>query len=94
MKQSDERESKKFHLALLNPLCLIEEQSTDLEESLKALKNYNPQEFYLENTYVDALDSYSSWRVAKILEIKDNIAKVNFDGWSHKWDEVTTPPSQ
>jgi hypothetical protein len=62
--------------------------SSSLNESLNILKNFNPKSLYIVNSYVDALDSYSTWRVAKILEINGEYAKLNFDGWSHKWDEV------
>lgn len=68
---------------------VIENQGSDLEESLKNLKTYVASEYYHENSYVDAFDSFSTWRVGKILKIKDRVATVNFDGWSHKWDEVT-----
>lgn len=61
--------------------------SSSLNESLNILKNFNPKSLYIVNSYVDALDSYSTWRVAKILEINGEYAKLNFDGWSHKWDE-------
>ena len=68
-------------------LNTTEELST-LAQSINALKNFNPKTNYQLDTYVDACDSYSTWRVAKILNIKDDVAKVNFDGWSGKWDEV------
>lgn len=72
----------------------LQDQATDLEESLKSLKSYIPHEYYVENSYVDAMDSYSTWRVGKIMEVKDKIVKVNFDGWSHKWDEVNHPSTK
>ncbi len=55
---------------------------------LAKLNSYDPREYYVKDCYVDVLDAYSTWRIGKILEIKDNIATVNMDGWSHKWNEV------
>ncbi len=64
------------------------EELTTLAQSINALKSLNPKTNYQLDTYVDACDSYSTWRVAKIVTLKDDVAKVNFDGWSSKWDEV------
>jgi len=64
------------------------EEQNSLTQSINALKSFNPRAQYQVNTYVDALDTYSTWRIAKILQIKDEIALVNYDGWSSKWDEV------
>ena len=64
------------------------EEQNSLTQSINALKSFNPRTHYQVNTYVDALDTYSTWRIAKILQIKDEIALVNYDGWSSKWDEV------
>ena len=59
-----------------------------LNESIQLLKNYNPMHSYIPNHYVDVIDSYSSWRISKIIDIKDDAVLVNFDGWSTKWNEV------
>ena len=65
------------------------EESNSLTQSLNALKTFNPRSTYQVDTYVDAVDSYSTWRVAKILAVtKDDAARLNFDGWASKWDEV------
>lgn len=64
------------------------DQPNQFNETLNTLKNFNPRSLYTLNSYVDALDSYSTWRIGKILEINGEYAKLNFDGWSHKWDEV------
>jgi hypothetical protein len=64
------------------------DQSNSLSDSANALKNLNFRTLYVLNSYVDALDSYSTWRIGKILELNGDYAKLNFDGWSHKWDEV------
>jgi hypothetical protein len=58
----------------------------------KAKPKYEPIDFYQKNTYVDCKDSVNAWCVARILERCDDdfTLKINFDGWSHKWDEVST----
>lgn len=55
----------------------------------KPKKKFDPIDFYLKDTYVDCKDSVNSWCLAKILERcdDDRTLRVNFDGWSHKWDE-------
>ena len=64
------------------------DQISPLQSSLNALRTINFRNLYTVSSYVDALDSYSTWRVSKILDINSEYATVNFDGWSHKWDEV------
>ena len=64
------------------------EAKQTLAESLEILKSYDPKSHYAVDSYIDAQDSFSSWRVGKILEINNDFLKINFDGWSHKWDEV------
>ena len=56
----------------------------------RAKAKFNPLDSYQKNTYVDCKDSINSWCVAKILERCDDdcTLKINFEGWSHKWDEV------
>jgi len=57
----------------------------------KPKKKFDPIDFYLKDTYVDCKDSVNNWCLARILERcdDDRTIKVNFDGWSHKWDEVS-----
>ena len=64
------------------------EESNSLLQSINAIKTYNPKIAYVTDNYVDAYDSNFTWRVAKILQVKGEIATVNFDGWSNKWNEV------
>lgn len=56
----------------------------------KPKKKYEASDYFLKDTYVDCKDSVNSWCVGRILERceGDHTIKVNFDGWSHKWDEV------
>lgn len=68
-------------------------QVFDNENSTKKDRNkakYNPIDHYQKNTYVDCKDSVNAWCVAKILERCDDdcTLRINFDGWSHKWNEV------
>jgi len=54
-------------------------------------KKYDPVDYCQPGTYLDAKDSVNSWCMAQIIERcdSDNTLKINFDGWSHRWDEVT-----
>ena len=56
----------------------------------KPKEKFEPIDYYLKNTYIDCKDSVNNWCLGKILErSNDNrTIKVNFEGWSHKWDEV------
>jgi len=56
----------------------------------RAKPKYNPTDYYQKNTYVDCKDSVNAWCVAKILERCDDdcTIRINFDGWSQKWNEV------
>jgi len=56
----------------------------------KPKKKYEPIDFYLKDTFVDCKDSVNNWCLGRVLERceDDHTLKVNFDGWSHKWDEV------
>lgn len=51
---------------------------------------YNFSEYLVKGAFIDAKDSVGSWCLAQIVERddSDDTIKVNFDGWSHKWDEV------
>ncbi len=63
-----------------------------MDKSLnKSKKKVDIREFLILNKYLDARDSVDTWRVAQILDInyEDSIITINFDGWSHKWDEVS-----
>lgn len=64
------------------------DNTNDLAASLAAYKLYNPRDYYVLGSYIDCFDSFSSWRVGKILEVDGDNVKVNFDGWPHKWNEV------
>ncbi len=57
----------------------------------KPKKKYEPIDFYLKDSYVDCKDSVNSWCLARILERcdDDHTLKINFDGWSHRWDEAS-----
>ena len=34
------------------------------------------------------MDKDNSWRVGKITDQQNDMIKVEFDAWSHNWDEV------
>jgi len=45
-------------------------------------------EIFSLNSYVDAKDSKGIWRLAKILDKKDDLIFLSFDGWSSKRNKV------
>jgi hypothetical protein len=67
---------------------VISYTNNDLSTSLAAYKLYTPRDYYLLGSYIDCFDSFSSWRVGKIIEVDGDNVKVNFDGWPHRWNEV------
>lgn len=69
------------------------DNGNELATSLAAYKLYVPKDYYTLGSYIDCFDSFSSWRVGKIIEIDGDNVKVNFDGWPHRWDEVYLFPS-
>ena len=58
---------------------------------LRPKKKLEMIDYLNKDAFVDAKDHVGEWRVGQIMEIdkRDNTAKVHFDGWSAKWDEVT-----
>lgn len=69
----------------VSPEIQTKNQLLDLSNKLK---NYNPSQYFTIGSFIDALDNNKSWRVAKIIEINDEIATLSFDGWSNKWNEM------
>lgn len=67
----------------------MSEPQDHFSESLAKLKLFDHKKLYEKGRFVDVYDSNSTWRVAKIDLINDEIVKLFFDGWSHKWDEVS-----
>jgi len=65
-----------------------EPSKLSLSDAVQKLKLYNPLQYFTEGALIDAMDNNSSWRVARINQIKNEIAALTFDGWSSKWDEV------
>ena len=59
-----------------------------LTDCVQKLKSYDPTQYFTEGALVDVMDNNKSWRVARITQIKNDIATLSFDGWSSKWDEV------
>jgi len=69
-----------------------------MEEKIKSeideinQKLLNPMNFKTDNfhmgLYCDVLDSSKNWCVGQILEKKENVVKVHFEGWSDKHDTV------
>ena len=49
-------------------------------------------DIYKEEDFIDAKDNQGDWRVGYIVHKMDHLKtfKVRFDGWSSKYDEVTS----
>ena len=62
-----------------------------MDKKLEYLKKYNYLTGYDEGRFIDAQDSVNTWCLSSICQIIDpkNI-KVHYDGWSSKWDMVST----
>ena len=60
-----------------------------LDEKKKALDAYNNADYYTKGSYVDAQDTTNQFIMAKIVNIKGTDVRVNYDGWSDKWDYVS-----
>ena len=58
-----------------------------INEKITKLKNFNI-DFFLIGNYVDTIDEANKWCVAQILMREGDFIKVNYDGWSSKFDEV------
>lgn len=62
-----------------------------LQQQANELKKIKYEQFYIENEFVDCLDSTTNsvgWKVARVLSIKNGQITVNFDGWNPKFEEV------
>ena len=61
-----------------------------LDEKKKALDAYNPQDYYVKNAYIDAQDTTNVPIMGKIINATSTDVQVNYDGWSDKWNAVST----
>lgn len=61
-----------------------------LDKKLEQLKKYNPLDYYEEGRFLDAQDTVNSWCLAQIVNIDNKNLNVHFDGWSNRWDVVST----
>jgi hypothetical protein len=64
---------------MLTSLVVDEAIFKSSENFKKDLKYFKPNEF------CDALDSRNIWCVARILDNKNNILKIEFEGWPHQY---------
>ncbi len=60
-----------------------------LDEKKKVLDAYNNADYYIKGSYVDAQDTTNQFIMAKIISVKGTDVRVNYDGWSDKWDYVS-----
>ncbi len=60
-----------------------------LDEKKKALDAYNNADYYTKGSYIDAQDTTNQFIMAKIVNVKGTDLRINYDGWSDKWDYVS-----
>lgn len=71
-----------------DPVEQVRIEDLPLQKRIELAKNIpNPFGSIKPGLWVDALDSINSWCASKIIDVDDNLIKVHFDGWPHKWDE-------
>ena len=57
----------------------------------KPKQKYKFSEYLVVGTYIDAQDSINTWCVGRIVDdYQSDAIKVNYEGWHHKWNEVST----
>jgi hypothetical protein len=63
-----------------------------MENKFLLANNYNPFPDYKLSNYIDVKDSVDHWCVGQIVDIDEekNLVKVHFEGWSTRYDEVST----
>ena len=61
-----------------------------MEQKLLDAKNYNFNNDFIVDSYIDAKDTLSKWCVAQIIEIDEanNSVRLHFEGWATRYDEV------
>ena len=70
---------------------LVKVEDLPLDKKLEVLKKHNYYNGYDEGRFIDAQDTVNTWCLGQISQIIDpkNI-KVHYDGWSTKWDMVSS----
>ena len=81
MQPDTSQEEKKEEIKLIEEL--------PLDQRVKIASTYDILERIHPGCLVDALDKVNKWCVARVLDFSNNSFRVNFDGWSARYDEVT-----
>lgn len=63
---------------------LFKKASADLVEFNKGFR----ERLVTPGTFLDVKDNSNKWRLAWVISVENKIAKIRFDAWSTKWDEV------
>lgn len=73
----------------------VQEEQITFEVTVPKLQKANTKmptfsDCLVKGAYIDAKDTTNQWLLAQIVERDDSEhqIKINYDGWSHKWDEV------
>lgn len=62
-----------------------------MDNKFQLAKNYNIQQDYTLNAYIDTKDTVNHWCVGQIVDVNEanNQLRVHFEGWSARYDEVS-----
>lgn len=63
-------------------------ESLPLADRLLLANNFQPFNGVEAGWFVDAKDTVNAWCVARVLEADGKTAKVSYDGWSARYDDV------
>lgn len=59
-----------------------------LADRIKLAESHKPFQGIKEGWLIDAKDTVDNWCVANVLKATDTDIRINYDGWSEKYDDV------
>jgi len=60
-----------------------------LADRVKLAEEHKLLEGVEQGWLIDAKDTVDNWCVANVLKVENNEVRVNYDGWSAKYDDVS-----
>jgi hypothetical protein len=60
-----------------------------LTDRVKLADEHKPFDGIQTGWLIDAKDTVDNWCVSTVLKVEGNEVKVNYDGWSAKYDDVS-----
>ena len=61
-----------------------------MDKKLEILRKYNAYEFFDDGRFIDAQDTVNAWCLGQIVAVDNKNLNIHFDGWSNRWDIVST----